>query len=104
IEFMKRLFLFGLLSVCVQQGFAQFNIDPGKIIDKMVGPCESDRPGQALNAKTAGLLAIQLQTGFNYGRVDDTFWSSRTLYVPVNLRFGITKKWEFNTSFSYLNN
>ncbi|MBD3635837.1 MAG: hypothetical protein HUJ25_00735 [Crocinitomicaceae bacterium] len=83
---------------------AQFEFDPGSFIDKLIGPVESDRPGQALNPVTAGILAVQLQTGFSYSsKNDDKLYKYQHYYVPTNLRFGLTRKWEFNTSFYYLN-
>ena len=83
---------------------AQFDIDPGSFIDALVGSVESDRPGQALNPTTCGVAAIQLQTGFSYESYNNDKVSKYShYYVPTNLRFGFTKKWELNTSFYYLN-
>lgn len=99
---MKKI-LFALLFTPFV-GIAQFDIDPNKFIDKMVGTVESDRPGQALNATTCGIAAIQIQTGFNYESVNNDKISKYShYYVPTSLRFGFTKKWELNTSFYYLN-
>ena len=98
---MKKLFilLFVLGSFSAN---AQFDIDPKKFIDALIGPVESDRPGQALNPTTCGTMAIQLQTGYNYSRFEDLVTTYNSSFVPVNLRVGLTKKWEINTSFWYL--
>ena len=100
---MMKKFLFVLLLVPFS-GMTQFEFDANEFIDKLVGSVESDRPGQALNATTCGIAAIQIQTGFNYESVNnDKVWKYSHNYVPTTLRFGFTKKWELNTSFYYLN-
>ena len=102
---MKRTIVFFILALSLSNSHAQFDIDPGAIIDGLIGNIESDRPGQALNAKTAGLGAIQIQTGFNYRRLTGVSdWNMINYLVPTTLRFSFTKKWELNTSFSYNNN
>jgi hypothetical protein len=101
---MKNLLLFVVICCSGLSSNAQFDFDPNKMIDNLIGPINSDRPGQCLNAKTAGLLAIQVQTGFKYARTDlAANVNFRSLYVPTNIRIGLTNKWELNTSFYYLN-
>lgn len=98
-----RLLIILFISTTAISSSAQFDFDPEKFINALVGPLESDRPGQAINPNTAGVMALQLQTGFNYGSRRNDFFNYRAYHVPVDLRFGITKKWELNTSFDYLN-
>jgi hypothetical protein len=99
----KSFFILSLLVTI--NASAQFNINPDKIIEKLTKPIQSDRPGQALNAQTAGFAAIQIQTGFNYSQnnigADNNFTN---YYIPTSLRFSFTRKWELNTSFFYNHN
>lgn len=95
------LFALGLLST---SSFSQIDFDKDEFLKNIIGTIESDRPGQALNATTCGVLAFQIQTGFNYSRFYYPFGgSSRNQSVPTNIRFGITDIWEVNTSFSFQN-
>ncbi|UKN02115.1 hypothetical protein K6119_01115 [Paracrocinitomix mangrovi] len=100
---MKNILVISVFSLICFNTQAQFDIDPGKIIDKMFGtPVESDRPGQAMNPNTAGILTLQLQTGFNYTSFNaDKIYQFKNYGVPTQIRLGITKKIELNTSFSY---
>lgn len=96
-----------LLIFCLSLGslsFAQFEFDKDLLLKNLIGTIESDRPGQALNATTCGILAIQVQSGFNYTNLDFPLaGTSKNMSVPTNIRFGISKMWELNTSFSYQN-
>lgn len=84
--------------------YGQIKFDKDELLSNLVGTIESDRPGQALNATTCGVLAFQIQTGFNYTSLDFPFGgSSKNQTVPTNIRFGITDIWELNTSFSFTN-
>jgi hypothetical protein len=101
---MNKIFVIILLSFLGNKlVYSQFNFDPAGLIDQLGGDLNTDRPGQALNAKTCGMLAFQIQTGLNYENfvagIDN---SASTYFVPTNLRFGITNKIELNTSFYYL--
>lgn len=101
---MKKLLLFLTLFCSLNVSFGQFDFDPGAIIDKLFGPIDSDRPGQAMSPTTAGIIAIQLQTGYSYSQYNiDKIEKYQHSFVPTQLRFGLTKKWELNTSFSYMN-
>ena len=75
-----------------------------KLFDLLEQSVPSDRPGQALNANTAGMFALQIQTGFNYNRYDlDPNHYTNSYFVPTTIRVGITPRFELNTTFSYLN-
>ncbi|MCB9224015.1 MAG: hypothetical protein R2780_06565 [Crocinitomicaceae bacterium] len=82
--------------------YAQFNFDVDKILEKLISPIQSDRPGQAFNPTTCGIAAIQIQSGFSYSRYNsgiDSNW--KNYYIPTTIRLGFTRKWEFNSSFYY---
>jgi len=100
---MNKLLVFILLSFLGNNFIhAQFNFDPAGLIDQLGGDLNTDRPGQALNSKTCGMLAFQIQTGLNFEKNVVGIDNSRSGYfVPTNLRFGLTNKIELNTSFYY---
>lgn len=83
--------------------YGQIKFDKDELLSNLVGTIESDRPGQALNATTCGVLAFQIQTGFNYSDISHMSVNEVAYSVPTNIRFGITDIWELNTNFSYLN-
>lgn len=97
----------GLVLLTSMAGFGQ-DFDLNGFIDKIGRPIQCDRPGQCLNAKTAGALTAQVQTGFNFSKYRYNIGSSFESHinnnvVPVDIRFGILPKLEINTSFSYVN-
>lgn len=101
---MNKLITTAIVCLIGFHSNAQFDleIDPMKFLDALIGPVESDRPGQCMNARTAGIMAIQIQTGYQYGQekynaIDQDSWH----FVPTTLRFSLTAKWELNTSFNY---
>lgn len=101
---MKKFLLLSLGWMTFCQGiYSQFKPDPKELLGLLNQPLQSDRPGQALNAKTCGLLALQIQTGFHYEKfsVEDAF--DRTdLLVPTTVRFGLLPKLELNSNFYYV--
>ncbi|MEX1001126.1 MAG: hypothetical protein WDZ35_03345 [Crocinitomicaceae bacterium] len=74
----------------------------GMISDAMDRKIESDRPGQALTASTCGMMALQVQGGFNFNQIRISE-SERfdNYFSPLNLRFGLFPKLEINASFYY---
>ena len=101
---MKKLILYFCLCLLSFSTFGQLEFDKDEFLKNVIGTIESDRPGQALNATTCGVLAFQIQTGFNYTRLINPFGgNSRNQSVPTNVRFGLSDVWELNTSFSFQN-
>lgn len=99
---MKNLLTVFILLFFALSSQAQFDINPKDILDKLFGPIESDRPGKALSASTSGIMTIQLQTGFNYEYKNvDKIYRHQYYQAPTNLRLGLTKKWELNSSFTF---
>jgi hypothetical protein len=99
---MKKVLLFLAFGLFLGRSQAQFDMNPLDIVDMLVGEIDSDRPGQALSPTSCGILAIQLQTGFNYeSRNSSIINQYSSYYVPTSLRIGLTKKWEINTNFFY---
>ena len=101
---MKK-FCLGIALVGFSIGHAQ-KLDVNGFIDALGGSINSDRPGQCLNANTAGTMAVQVQSGFNYSRFK---WDTGTplngnsdnINLPLDIRLGLLPKLELNTSFSY---
>lgn len=81
---------------------AQFEFDINEMVENMVLPIASDRPGQALNPSTCGIAALQFQAGANFSRyvvgIDN---NSSNYFVPLNVRLGFTRRLEINGSFYY---
>jgi len=101
---MKK-FCLGIALVAFSLGHAQ-KLDVNGFIDALGGSINSDRPGQCLNAQTAGAMTVQLQSGFNFSRyqinLGSTFLGNHNrINIPVDIRFGLLPKLELNTSFSY---
>jgi len=102
---MKK-FCLGIALVAFSSGHAQ-KLDVNGFIDALGGSINSDRPGQCLNAQTAGAMTLQLQSGFNFSKykwnIGTSFEGNQNVVnVPVDIRFGLLPKLELNTSFSYV--
>jgi hypothetical protein len=92
--------IFGGLNVS-----AQFDFNPKDLLKILGGGMESDRPGQALNAKTCGILTAQIQTGgsyFSWNLGLDT--PGKNFSTPTQIRLGLSPNFELNTSFSFVHN
>lgn len=98
---MKKLIVVIIVSLPFISS-AQFDFNPADIVEMIGGNMETDRPGQAMNPKSCGIMTFQLQTGGSFART--TFNPNgyiNSIATPTQLKFGITGKLEFNTSFSY---
>ncbi|MEO9531672.1 MAG: hypothetical protein ABJG68_12905 [Crocinitomicaceae bacterium] len=99
---MKRI---TLLFVCCFPFLsnAQFDFNPDDLTKLLDGSIESDRPGQAMNPRSCGIMTIQLQTGGSFAR--STFNPNghiNSFSTPTQLKLGLTGNLELNTSFSYI--
>ena len=65
----KIIIIFVFLGAVVLPAKAQFDIKPADILTMLAGYLNSDRPGKAINPKTAGILAFQIQTGLNFEKL-----------------------------------
>ncbi len=100
---MKKIFTLVLIGAS-SISFSQFDFNPKDLLKVLSGTMESDRPGQALNARTCGILTAQIQTGGNFQRWNVGPDNSMNIFsTPTQIRFGLFPKFEINTSFSFVN-
>jgi hypothetical protein len=82
---------------------AQFDFNPDDLVEMLGGTMETDRPGQAMNPRSCGIMTLQLQTGGSFARSTfDPNTSTNSISIPTQLKLGLTAKLEFNSSFSFL--
>ena len=88
---MKNSFIL-ILLFCSANSFAQ-----------LAETIRSGRPGQAIGSYAVGAKVFQMQTGIDYGGLqNDVFNFSQNSFNPNTvLRFGLTEKIEINTGWAY---
>lgn len=97
---MKAILIFVLSGLSISS-LAQFEFDPGAVLDKLSGPVDSDRPGQAMSPHTCGTMTVQIQTGGAFELWEANTTRSEVVRVPTDIRLGFTKRFELNTRLVY---